>query len=472
MGALAAYAIQVAIVFVALYLVYKLALSGTTFYRFNRVAIFCCYILAFASIPLFGVSSSLMAGTAEPVDVGDVAVEVSFSVAGEPVMSTWWGVVPVLYVAGAIAALIYTLLAYLKIYRIIRSGDKKKCPDGCVIVVVDKPVAPFSWGRYVVLSREDAANELIVAHERAHSVSLHSVDLAVAQLFVVFNWFNPVAYLMHRELASVQEYEADLRVVDGGADAFEYQMLLIKKTAGAGFQSIANSLNHSQLKNRLTMMLKTKSKSVRRVAAAVLLPVGIIAAALTDVPAVAEVVNSVKTVTYADKSTQNSPTLPNSVSDSCTTGTLKVNGIAYLDDDRRIVIVPKSGDHQEFYVDGVLTPEDKLSTLSPDEIESITVLKDKSAVIITTRKHAALRAAESGQATMGSIKVIGVGAVKKDGQFAGLKAVSDEGNYYIDGVPSTKEQVDALNPEDIESVTVLKKDNALIITTKRASKNN
>lgn len=220
------------------------------------------------------------------------------------------------------------------------------------------------------------------------------------------------------------------------------------------------------------MMLKTKSKSVRRVAAAVLLPVGIIAAALTDVPAVAEVVNSVKTVTYADKSTQNSPTLPNSVSDSCTTGTLKVNGIAYLDDDRRIVIVPKSGDHQEFYVDGVLTPEDKLSTLSPDEIESITVLKDKSAVIITTRKHAALRAAESGQATMGSIKVIGVGAVKKDGQFAGLKAVSDEGNYYIDGVPSTKEQVDALNPEDIESVTVLKKDNALIITTKRASKNN
>ena len=180
---------------------------------------------------------------------------------------------------------------------IIRGGEKRATEDA-IIVVAKTTVSPFSWGRYLVVSPADADNRLIIEHELIHIRNRHSLDLIFAQLFIIFNWFNPVAWLMRRELSAVHEYDVDRRILNSGVKATDYQMLLIRKTVGPGFQSIANSLNHSQLKNRLTMMLKSKSKSARYLCAAALLPAALLAAAMTDFPAVASTIRNVAAVSY------------------------------------------------------------------------------------------------------------------------------------------------------------------------------
>ena len=106
-------------------------------------------------------------------------------------------------------------------------------------------------------------------------------------------------WLLRRELRAIHEYEADEAVLRSGVDAREYQMLLIRKAAGRRWCSVANSFNHSKLKNRITMMLRKKSSRWNYARALVFLPlVGLALGAF------AETVYRVP----VDKGTQNSGT--------------------------------------------------------------------------------------------------------------------------------------------------------------------
>lgn len=305
MGTLTAYSMSVAIIIVLEYIVYKSLLANATFYRFNRAVLLSCYAIALLAIPAGNFVSGLFSssGTAAAVDVtlGAVSVVALDTPGGNE--TDIWHAIPLIYIAGMAIVTALTVYSYARMFRIIRRGAKREI-DGATIVVAETTVSPFSWGRYLVVSPADADNQLIIEHELTHIRNRHSIDLIFAQLFIIFNWFNPVAYLMRRELSAVHEYDVDRQILSSGVKATDYQMLLIRKTVGPGFQSIANSLNHSQLKNRLTMMLKSKSKSARHLCAAALLPAAMLAVAMTDFPAVASTIRNVAEVSY-DKVSEN-----------------------------------------------------------------------------------------------------------------------------------------------------------------------
>lgn len=316
MGTLTAYSVAVAMILAIEYIVYKCLLSNATFYRFNRVVLLSCYLIALVAIPLIHfftngdallLASDEMAGDATAAMAsGDtpnaVAEAVDVAPVGQP--SAIYRAMPVIYFAGMAIMAVVTILSYIKMARIIARGDKREI-DGAILVICNAKVSPFSWGKYLVVSPADANNPLIINHELIHIRNRHSLDLLFGRLFVIFNWFNPAAYLMCRELSAVHEYDVDREILLGGVKASDYQMLLIRKTVGPGFQSIANSLNHSQLKNRLTMMLKAKSRGARYLCAAALLPAALLAAAMTDFPAVASTLDNVAAVSY-DKVNENS----------------------------------------------------------------------------------------------------------------------------------------------------------------------
>ena len=295
MGAITAYAMSVAIVLAVEYIIYKCLLANATFYRFNRLVILMCYVVALLAPLVRPAAGGLNTGVAgnQQFAVGDIVATVTDTFQ-EPVSDVWlW--IPLAYFAGAAVMAAVAIVSYARMLSVIRKGEKRKL-DGAVLVVAPVKVSPFSWGKYLVVSAEDASNRLIIDHELSHIRSAHSLDLIFAQIFMIFNWFNPAAYLMRTELSAAHEYDVDARMLRSGVDAREYQMLLIRKTVGPGFQSIANSLNHSQLKNRLTMMLKSRSKSVRRLCAAALLPAAVLAVAMTDFPAVASTIANVAAV--------------------------------------------------------------------------------------------------------------------------------------------------------------------------------
>lgn len=305
MGALTSYSISTAIVLALLYIVYKCVLANSTFYRFNRGVLLTCYVVALILVPLIHhfshaasagntvFASGVISLNLPTAQMYEVTVDSNFNLLG---------IIPIIYIFGVVVSAVITGYSYYRMFKIIRAGEKRRI-EGATLVVTNTGVSPFSWGKYLVVSPEDANNHLIIKHELTHIRGFHSLDLLFAQIFTIFNWFNPAAYLMQRELSAVHEYEVDNEILKSGVKTSDYQMLLIRKAVGPGFQSIANSLNHSQLKNRLTMMLKSKSKGTRCLAAALLLPAAFVAAALTDIPAVASTIDNVAAVNY-DKSNE------------------------------------------------------------------------------------------------------------------------------------------------------------------------
>ncbi len=153
--------------------------------------------------------------------------------------------------------------------------------------------SPFSWGRYIVMSREDyeAEGELVLTHEREHLRCRHWIDLILAQAVIALQWYNPAAWLMRKELRKVHEYQADAAVADSGMDLGEYKRMLIEKAVGSRFHTLANSLNNSKLKNRITMFDKQNPSTMRRLSALLVVPAFAAGLAMMQLPAVAAVMD-------------------------------------------------------------------------------------------------------------------------------------------------------------------------------------
>lgn len=113
----------------------------------------------------------------------------------------------------------------------------------------------------------------VLTHEMAHITHRHSIDLIFMDLACCLQWFNPAIWLFKRELRAVHEYQADHEVIASGFNAKQYQTLLIKKAAGRKWSSVASSLNHSNLKKRITMMSRKKSSQLAVIK--VLLPIAV-----------------------------------------------------------------------------------------------------------------------------------------------------------------------------------------------------
>ena len=207
------------------------------------------------------------------------------------------------YLTGMIIVGATTLYTLLRLWRLVNSGDRTPI-GGCTLVVIDRhDIAPFSWGRFIVVSRSEEARavDLIVGHERAHIRLGHFYDLILAQVVCIVQWYNPASWLMLSELMAVHEYQADRAVIDSGINIHEYQILLIKKTVGDRFQSFANSLNHSNLKKRITMMCKTRTKPARRFRALAAVPALALAMSLLNVPSISGAMTEVSSARLTDK---------------------------------------------------------------------------------------------------------------------------------------------------------------------------
>lgn len=253
----AIYSLKVGGCLAVFYLFFKLLLSRDTFHRVNRFLILAAMVLSFL-LPLCVIT--IYRELPVVPQLSDALVS-ALPTEVQPEPFPWKTVLVVVFLVGAGATLLRTLISVAGVVRVIGGGRYEKLADGSVLVRTAKIVTPFSWGRYIVLSDQDslADSEAIILHEKAHSHLRHSVDLLLTDLAGCLQWFNPAMWLLRGELRAIHEYEADAAVLDSGVDAKQYQLLLIRKAVGKRWYSVANSFNHSKLKNRVTMMLCKKS---------------------------------------------------------------------------------------------------------------------------------------------------------------------------------------------------------------------
>lgn len=292
------YSLKAAGCLAVFYLFYKLLLSRDTLHRMNRVLLCGVLLLSFL-LPLcvITVEKELPGVSAAGIDVipenyfrrdmvfenriPDDTRDLMITEEPEPAPEPFdWGVLlGIIYFAGVFATLGWTVCNIVRVVRMTRRGQRIPLGNGSVLVLSDRIRAPFSWMRYVVMSEEDYAcgGGTILVHEQAHQRLGHSWDLLLVDLLGCLQWFNPAMWLLRVELRAVHEYEADEQVLRCGVDAKDYQMLLIKKAVGGRWYSIANSLNHSNLKNRITMMLRKRSSRWARAKALYVLPLACLA---------------------------------------------------------------------------------------------------------------------------------------------------------------------------------------------------
>ena len=330
MGAFLAYTLKSAFCLTLFYPAYRLMLSKETFHRFNRIALLVLLALS-ALLPL--VSSTLPTNSVTMTmpqafpTLQPQAKDAVQEVASAPLTTlSWTHALLWIYLLGCIVYACYQLISFVRLGSLIRKARREPIPDyinergtHVRLYVHDEELAPFSWMHLIVVSRKnlEESGRAILIHELAHIAHRHSWDLLLADVCLLFQWFNPTAWLLKQELRTVHEYEADDMVVQNGINARDYQTLLIKKAVGTRLYSMANNLNHSSLKKRITMMLKKRSNPWARLKYLSILPLAALSVAVFARPEVSNKLNEISSVKVNDltsiakadevKSAENSP---------------------------------------------------------------------------------------------------------------------------------------------------------------------
>ena len=309
MGVFFIYILKSSVCLVLFYLFFRLLLSKETFHRFNRMALLgvlffsllipCIEVTTRHQVEvqqaMLSIEQLLLMAESEPTPVEVGAVQ-------ETPAISWVQIVLLVYLAGILFLVCRNIYSLICLFRLVHSGKHEKLEKGVTLVVHNQEIAPFSWMKYIVISRKDLEENgrEILIHEMAHIHHRHLVDLLVADICIFFQWFNPGAWLLKQELQNIHEYEADETVINEGVNAKEYQLLLIKKAVGTRLYSMANSFNHSKLKKRITMMLKEKSNPWARLKYLYVLPLAAIAVTAFARPEISEKMEEISAVKVND----------------------------------------------------------------------------------------------------------------------------------------------------------------------------
>ena len=495
MGVFFIYILKSSVCLVLFYLFFRLLLSKETFHRFNRMALLGVLFFSLL-IPCIEVTTRhqvevqqamlsieqllLMAELeATPVEAGAV----------QETVASWIQIVLLVYLAGILFLACRNIYSLICLFRLIHSGKHEKLEKGGTLVVHNQEIAPFSWMKYIVISRKDLKENgrEILIHEMAHINHRHSVDLLVADICIFFQWFNPGAWLLKQELQNIHEYEADETVINEGVNAKEYQLLLIKKAVGTRLYSMANSFNHSKLKKRITMMLKEKSNPWARLKYLYVLPLAAIAVTAFARPEISETMEEISVAKVNDLAAiVEKKSEENVVKEPADTAKNKVIVVGYRAEKKDSVLTSGekevavsvrgiSGEEKPLVIiNGKESDYEVVNALNPERIESISVIGAEKAIKIYGEKAKdglmniklySEKKFKPKKLEVGSLNKTRVDALNSGAKNWGVTFHSATGGrplIIIDGKEASGDDPLAnISPDRIRSISVLKDKNAL-----------
>lgn len=267
---------------------YKLLLQKETFYRLNRYILVLCLLVAF-SLPLLHVprqlsfrqTTTFTINTGKDISTNSNGLDTVTSAdkTVQPQAATqdkstvhgntfswqqfmqwmfwlyWFGVI-----VFALNFLLQTAILFYRAYTnpVIKDGRFR-------IVEVKGDKAPCSFLNNIFINPEkydwDVYNQ-VLQHEKIHIQQRHSLDILLAEVVLIFQWFNPFAWQYRKEIENNLEFLTDNQLVQKEhVEKSRYQMSLLKVSAPHFPLSLTTNYNQSLLKKRIAMM-NTKRSSV------------------------------------------------------------------------------------------------------------------------------------------------------------------------------------------------------------------
>jgi hypothetical protein len=292
------YIINAALVLATCLAFYKVLLRRETFYRVNRYMLITCLAISF-TLPLLQVPAQfsfrkkaaggitttqqpvinktgqvqhapalkapaaaknpgVSAPVTEPTTASDRPAEGSTKFSFSQLMNWiifiyWFGVI--IFAASFLfqaCILVYRSFKYPVIsdgpYRIVEvTGDKAPCSFGNIIFINPEK---YEWETY---------NQILL-HEKIHIREKHTIDILFAELVLIFQWFNPFAWIYRSEIESNLEFLTDDQLMKRDeVDKKTYQLSLVKVSAPHFPLSLTTNYNQSILKKRIAMMNRKRS---------------------------------------------------------------------------------------------------------------------------------------------------------------------------------------------------------------------
>lgn len=239
-----------------------------TFFRFNRIFLLSGLILSFL-IPLYQFRYEIKIMV--PVYMESSKTN---SIITNTISIDWFLIILIIYLLGL---LILTGLQIIGLKKIRGFIINNKTVLKGKYKLVDSPIfqTPFSIFNYIFINTQPISKmekNLILDHEQSHIDQYHWIDLGLAKIVCIIQWFNPFVWLYIHYIRENHEYLADEAVIRKGYSPAVYQAILLNYSLNTRIYSFANTFAYSNLK-RFNMMKTKISNPVKKWAILLLLPV-------------------------------------------------------------------------------------------------------------------------------------------------------------------------------------------------------
>ncbi len=242
---------------------YWLVLRDNKFHQYNRF-----YLLAIAAlswiVPLIKIhwnETNFSEDTniyyfLSAVAENNTEIETSFKLKWYNI--SWQNGLKLLYIGGTFLLLGSLIVSLFRIYQLFKSNRTSSLGQ-IDLVITNAKGTPYSFFKYIfwneAIDMTSKTGQQILQHEITHVKEKHSYDKLFVQLILIAGWFNPLFWLIKKELHMIHEFIADKKCVDNGDTASLAQMLLTAAYPQHHF-SLTNSFFFSPIKRRIAMLSK------------------------------------------------------------------------------------------------------------------------------------------------------------------------------------------------------------------------
>jgi hypothetical protein len=255
MNNLVTYLVELNISLMILYVAYKLFFERDKNFNVRRIYLMGVVLLPLI-LPLLPDSMRMPLGQMAPLSISLEGVTIFGTGAASEATGkiSFTSVLLMIYLVILAFGIIKVFLQLSRIaHAIIRS--KRFRVDGITLLASPALHASSFFG-YIFIdpaAKADDSFSHILEHENIHKREWHSIDRILVEVFVMINWFNPVAWMFRRSVIENLEYLADSAVLRRGTDPTKYQLSILNQYIGCA--SISNQFS-SQIKKRINMLNK------------------------------------------------------------------------------------------------------------------------------------------------------------------------------------------------------------------------
>jgi len=241
------------------FLAYFILLRKETFFNSNRWFLL-AGLISSVVLPLVVFTKTIWVDPS-PTTIDWSKITVTTPIENETFEINWYIVFGIVYSFGILVFLIKFAFDFYSLSKVLKGKTIQKQADFKFIDVTEN-VSPFSYFNSIVYNSSLYSYtelENILEHEKVHSSQNHTADVLISRLFCVVFWFHPLMWLYKNAIAQNLEFIADSEASKKILDKKAYQLTLLKITTQENCVVLTNHFYQSLIKKRIVMLNKNQS---------------------------------------------------------------------------------------------------------------------------------------------------------------------------------------------------------------------